>query len=59
MAYNIGLVFSAIMMEIKGVIQVLSLELTSSKSAMIADLQGLGYIVLGLSLIMLLWRSKN
>ena len=40
------------MMEVKGVIKVLSLELTSSKSAMIADLPGLVYIVLGLSLIM-------
>ena len=59
MTYNIGLVFSAIMMEEKGVIQGLSLELTSSKSAIIAGLTRLVYIVLGLSLIMLLWRSKN
>lgn len=57
--YNIGLVFTAIMMEIRGVLQVLNTEINPSMDSMISWIAGIGHIILGVSLILILLDIKK
>lgn len=57
--YNIGLVFTAIMMEVRGVLQVLNTEISQSMDSMISGMAGIGHIILGLSLILILLDIKK
>ncbi|EGC82668.1 DUF2871 domain-containing protein [Anaerococcus prevotii] len=57
--YNIGLLFTAIMMEVRGLIQVLNSEISSSMNSMISGIAGIGHIILGVSLILILLDIKK
>lgn len=57
--YNIGLLFTAIMMEVRGLIQVLNSEVSSSMNSMISGIAGIGHIILGVSLILILLDIKK
>lgn len=57
--YNIGLVFTAIMMEVRGVLQVLNTEISQSMDSMISGIAGIGHIILGVSLILILLDIKK
>lgn len=57
--YNIGLIFTAIMMEVRGLIQVLNTEIRQSMDSMISGMAGIGHIILGLSLILILLDIKK
>ena len=57
--YNIGLLFTAIMMEVRGLIQVLNSEVSSSMNSMISGMAGIGHIILGVSLILILLDIKK
>ena len=50
--YNIGVILTAIMMLVRGVIQVKGVALTYSKSAMISGIAGLGHIILFIGLLL-------
>lgn len=58
--YNFGVILTAIMMVVRGVIQVKNIVLTSSKSAMISGMAGLGHIILfiGFLLFFMSLREK-
>ena len=57
--YNIGLIFTAIMMEVRGLIQVLNTEISQSMDSMISGIAGIGHIILGVSLIFILLDIKK
>ena len=57
--YNIGLVFTAIMMEIRGVLQVFNTEISASMDSLISGIAGIGHIILGVSLILILLDIKK
>lgn len=54
--YNIGLYLTAIMLVVRGVVQVLDLNIVS---AVISDIAGIGHIILGVSLILILLDIKK
>ncbi len=56
MFYNIGLYLTAIMLVVRGVVQVLDLNIVS---AVISDIAGIGHIILGVSLILILLDIKK
>lgn len=58
-AYQIGLNLTAIMLVVRGVTQVLGTTLSSSTSAAISGIAGIGHIVLGVSLVLLLIQIKH
>lgn len=58
-AYHIGLNLTAIMLVVRGVTQVLGTTLSSSTSAAISGIAGIGHIVLGVSLVLLLIQIKH
>ena len=57
--YNIGLVFTAIMMEIRGVLQVFNTEISPSMDSLISGIARIGHIILGVSLILILLDIKK
>lgn len=57
--YNIGLVFTAVMMGIRGVLQVLNTKISPSMNSMISGIAGIGHIILGVSLILILLDIKK
>ena len=54
--YNIGLNLTAIMLIVRGIIQVLDLNVVS---ALISGVAGIGHIILGVSLILILLDVKK
>lgn len=56
MFYNIGLYLTAIMLVVRGVVQVLDLNIVS---AVISGIAGIGHIILGVSLILILLDIKK
>lgn len=54
--YNIGLNLTAIMLVVRGIVQVLDLNVVS---AAISGVAGIGYIILGVSLVMILFEIKK
>ena len=56
MFYNIGLYLTAIMLVVRGVLQVLDLNIVS---AVISGIAGIGHIILGVSLILILLDFKK
>ena len=54
--YNIGLNLTAIMLIVRGIIQVLDLNVVS---ALISGVAGIGHIILGVSLILILLDIKK
>lgn len=54
--YNIGLNLTTIMLVVRGIVQVLDLNVVS---AAISGVAGIGYIILGVSLILILLDIKK
>ena len=54
--YNVGLILTAIMLMVRGIVQVLDLNVVS---AVISGIAGIGHIILGVSLIMILLDIKR
>lgn len=54
--YNIGLNLTAIMLIVRGIVQVLDLNVVS---AVISDIAGIGHIILGISLMLILFDIKK
>ena len=54
--YNIGLNLTAIMLVVRGIVQVLDLNVVS---AVISGIAGIGHIILGVSLVMILLDIKK
>lgn len=57
--YNIGVPLTAIMMLVRGVMQVLGLSLTNAVSASISGIAGIGHILTGIGIILLLFSLKK
>ena len=51
--YNIGLPFMTIMFLVRGIIQVLSIDISRSISYSISGISGISHIILGISIILL------
>lgn len=59
LTYHIGLNLTAVMLVVRGVTQVLGMALSSSMSAAISGIAGIGHILLGVSLLLLLLQVKR
>lgn len=57
--YQVGLNLSVIMMLVRGVLQVLGTPLSSGANAAISGIAGIGHIILGVSLVMILFKIKS
>ena len=57
--YQVGLNLSVIMMLVRGVLQVLGSPLSSGANAAISGIAGIGHIILGVSLVMVLFKIKS
>ena len=57
--YNIGLPITVIMMVIRGIMEVLNVNLSSSASAAISGMAGIGHILTGTGIILLLVSLKK
>lgn len=57
--YHTGLNLTVIMFVIRGITQVLELQLSSGVDASISGLAGIGHILLGISIVMLLLQIKK
>lgn len=57
--YHVGLNLTAVMLAVRGVTQVLGIELSSGMSAAISGMAGIGHILLGVSLVLLLLQIKR
>ncbi len=57
--YNIGVPMTAVMLAVRGVVQVLGLTLSSGASAAISGVAGIGHILTGIGLILLLLSLKK
>lgn len=58
LVYQVGLNLTAVMMVVRGVIQVLGTPLSSGLQASISGMAGIGHILLGVSLVLLLLQIK-
>ena len=59
LTYHIGLNLTAVMLVVRGVTQVLGMALSSSMSAAISGIAGIGHILIGISLVLLLLQVKR
>ncbi|MBS5136668.1 DUF2871 domain-containing protein [Clostridium sp. J1101437_171009_A5] len=57
--YHVGLNLTAVMLAVRGVIQVLGNTLSSGVNAAISGIAGIGHILLGVSLVLLLLQVKR
>lgn len=57
--YNIGLPITAVMMVIRGIMQVLNISLSSAANAAISGIAGIGHILTGVGIILLLVSLKK
>lgn len=57
-AYHIGLNLSVLMMVVRGVLQVLGTPLSTGLDAAVSGIAGVGHIILGVSLVMILFKIK-
>lgn len=57
--YNIGLVMSAIMMVVRGVMQVKQVALTSALNASISGMAGIGHILLGIGIVLFIQSLRQ
>ncbi len=57
--YNIGLILMVVMLLVRGVVQVLALELSKGLNASISGLAGVGHILLAFGLMSLLYTLKK
>ena len=57
--YNAGVVLTAVMLLIRGIVQVLALPLSSGMSSAISGIAGIGHILTGTGIILLLVSLKS
>ena len=57
--YQVGLNLTAVMLVVRGIIQVLGITLSSGANASISGVAGIGHILLGVSLVLLLVQVKR
>ena len=57
--YHVGLNLTAVMLAVRGVIQVLGNTLSSGVNVAISGMAGIGHILLGVSLVLLLLQVKR
>lgn len=57
--YHVGLNLTAVMLVVRGVTQVMALNLSSGASAAISGMAGLGHIMLGISMVLVLLEIKR
>lgn len=57
--YHIGLNLTAVMLVVRGVVQVLGITPSSGMNAAISGMAGIGHILLGISLVLLLLQVKR
>ena len=57
--YHIGLNLTAVMLVVRGVVQVLGTTLSAGMNATISGMAGIGHILLGVSLVLLLLQIKR
>ena len=57
--YNIGVSLTAVMMVIRGIVQVLGVSVSSGKSASISGITGIGHIMKGSGIILLITSLKK
>ena len=57
--YHIGLNLTAVMLFVRGVLQVLEIALSSGMNAAISGISGIGHMLLGISLVLLLMQIKR
>lgn len=58
-AYHVGLNLTAVMLAVRGVLQVLDTALPAGINAAISGVAGIGHILLGVSLVLLLLQIKR
>ena len=58
-AYQVGLNLTAVMFVVRGVPQVLGMELSTGMNAAISGIAGIGHILLGISMVMLLLQVRK
>ena len=58
-AYHVGLNVSVVMLLVRGVFQVLGTALPNGADAAISGIAGLGHIILGVSLVLVLFKVKK
>ena len=57
--YHVGLNLTAVMLVVRGVVQVLGTPLSAGMSAAISGMAGIGHILLGVSLVLLLVQIRR
>ena len=57
--YHIGLNLTAVMLFVRGVLQVLEIALSSGMNAAISGIAGIGHMLLGIRLVLLLMQIKR
>lgn len=57
--YHIGLNLTAVMLFVRGVLQVREIALSSGMNAAISGISGIGHMLLGISLVLLLMQIKR
>ena len=58
-AYHIGLNLTAVMLFVRGVLQVMEIALSSGMNAAISGIAGIGHMLLGISLVLLLMQIQR
>lgn len=57
--YQVGLNLTAVMLVVRGIVQVLGITLSSGADASISGMAGIGHILLGVGLVLLLVQLKR
>ena len=58
-AYHIGLNLAGVMFLVRGIPQILGMELSTGMNAAISGMAGIGHILLGVSMVLILLQIKN
>lgn len=58
-AYHIGLNLTAVMLAVRGVVQVQALTLSTGMNASISGIAGIGHILLGVSMVLVLVQIRH
>lgn len=57
--YNIGLSLTAVMLLVRGITQVMGMDLSSAADASISGMAGIGHILTGIGILLLLLSLKK
>ena len=59
LVYNVGLPLTSVMFFVRGIVQVLGIELSKGANASISGIAGIGHILLGVGIVLLLLSLKK